>query len=84
MAYIVQFKPAALRNLERLPTDIQLRIARAIDALVHDPFPSGSKKMRGLDAHRIRIGDYRVVYQVHARQLLVLIIRVGHRREVYR
>lgn len=84
MAYIVQFKPAALRNLERLPTDIQLRIARAIDALAQDPFPPSSKKMRGLDAHRIRIGDYRVVYQVHARQLLVLIIRVGHRREVYR
>ena len=84
MAYLVHFKPAALRSLERLPKDVQLRLARAIDALAQDPFPPGSKKLRGLDAHRIRIGDYRVVYQVHARELLVIVIRIGHRREVYR
>ena len=85
MAYALQFKPAALRQFEKLPRDTQKRIAAKIARLREDPFPAGCKKLVGLpDAWRIRSGDYRVVYQVRRETLLVLVLTVGHRRDVYR
>lgn len=85
MAFSIQFKPLALRPLEKLPRDPQRRIAAKIDNLRDDPFPTGCKKMVALpDAWRIRVGDYRVVYQVHRNILMVLVLTVGHRRDVYR
>ncbi|HET7205615.1 MAG TPA: type II toxin-antitoxin system RelE/ParE family toxin [Terriglobales bacterium] len=85
MAYTIQFKPAAARQFERLPRDAQQRIATKIDGLRDQPFPAGVKKLTGLsDAWRIRVGDYRIVYQVHRKMLLVLVLVIGHRREVYR
>ncbi|MBZ5572384.1 MAG: type II toxin-antitoxin system RelE/ParE family toxin [Acidobacteriia bacterium] len=85
MAYAIQFKPAALRQLEKLPRPIQNRIAARIEALRDDPFPAGCKKLSGLpDTWRVRAGDYRVIYQVQQRILLILVLTVGHRRDVYR
>jgi mRNA interferase RelE/StbE len=85
MAYAIQFKPAALRQFEKLPRDVQKRIAPRIADLGDNPFPAGCKKLSGVpDAWRIRAGDYRVVYQVRRGILLVLILTVGHRRGVYR
>jgi mRNA interferase RelE/StbE len=85
MAYAIQFKPAALRQLEKLHRDLQKRIAWKIQALRHEPFPSGCKKLLGEpDTWRLRIGDYRVIYRVHRSVLLILVINIGHRRDVYR
>ncbi len=85
MAYSIQFKPLALRQLEKLPRDAQKRLAEKIEALRGNPFPAGCTKMEGLDdAWRIRAGDYRVVYQVHRGVLLILVLTVGHRKDVYR
>ena len=85
MAYAIQFKPAVLRQFEKLPRDVQKRIAARIGDLRDNPFPSGCKKLSGVpDAWRVRAGDYRVVYQVRREILLVLILTVGHRRDVYR
>lgn len=85
MAYAIQFKPAALRQLEKLPRAAQKRIGLKIETLRDDPFPAGCKKLSGLpDAWRVRVGDYRVVYQVQRGILLVLVLAVGHRRDVYR
>jgi mRNA interferase RelE/StbE len=85
VAYTVQFKPLALRQLEKLPRDIQKKLSVKIDALRDDPFPSGSKKMAAIpDTWRVRVGDYRIVYQVHQKILLVLVLTVGHRKDVYR
>lgn len=85
MAYAIQFKPAALRQLEKLPRPAQKRIGLKIETLRDDPFPAGCKKLSGLpDAWRVRVGDYRVVYQVQRGILLVLVLAVGHRRDVYR
>jgi mRNA interferase RelE/StbE len=85
MAYAIQFKPAALRQFEELSRDVQKRIAARIADLRDNPFPAGCKKLSGVpDAWRIRAGDYRVVYQVRSEILLVLILTVGHRRDVYR
>jgi len=85
MAYALQFKPAAFRQFEKLPRDRQRRVAARIAGLRENPFPDGCKKLSGVpDAWRIRVGDYRVVYQVQRSILLVLVLTVGHRREVYR
>ena len=85
MAYAVQFKPTALRQLEKLPRDVQRRISAKVEGLRDDPFQLGCKKLAGVaDAWRVRVGDYRVVYQVHRGILLVLVVTIGHRREVYR
>ena len=74
----------ARKELSRLASDVQVRIARAILALEKDPFPPGCKKLRNRDGWRIRVGDYRVLYfaDTKARQIVVGVI--GHRREVYR
>lgn len=61
------------------------RIASAIDALADDPRPSGCKKLVGSEhTYRIRVGDYRIVYDIQGAKLVVSVIRVRHRRDVYR
>lgn len=85
MAYTIQFKPLALRQLEKLPRDIQKKLAARVEALRDDPFPVSCKKMAAIaDTWRVRVGDYRVVYQVNQKILLILVLTVGHRRDVYR
>jgi mRNA interferase RelE/StbE len=83
--YTVHFKPSAARAFDRLPTDAKKRVAVAIDDLTTHPRPRGAVKLAGEeDLFRIRAGDYRVIYQIRDRELLVLVVRVGHRRDVYR
>jgi mRNA interferase RelE/StbE len=83
--YRVEITPAAQRELSKLPKKAQKRIDERIQALAENPRPPGSKKLEGEDDfHRIRVGDYRIVYQVKDKVQLVLLVRIGHRREVYR
>ena len=84
MAYSILIAPAAKRDLKRLPKDALRRVSAAITSLADDPHPAGSTKLSGADFYRIRVGDYRVIYQVQERQVIVLVLRVGHRRDVYR
>jgi mRNA interferase RelE/StbE len=84
MAYTIQLKPRAERELDRLPLTIARRIWRKLLALEKAPRPRGTSKLEGTDGYRIRIGDYRVVYIVDDREQTVDIIRVAHRKEVYR
>jgi mRNA interferase RelE/StbE len=83
--YAVFFKPSADKSLRRLPREIQRRIVIAVNDLQDDPRPAGSMKMQGTDElWRIRVGDYRVIYTIQDKKLLVLVLRIGHRRDVYR
>ncbi len=85
MAYAVQIAPGAEREFSKLGPEIQLRIRPRIDALANDPRPAGAIRLKGQEnLWRIRVGDYRVVYEVRDKVLLVLVVRVAHRREVYR
>jgi mRNA interferase RelE/StbE len=85
MAYRVQIKAPALKSLKKISEPDQSRIMRRIDALAEDPRPAGVKKLQGADdLYRLRLGDYRVIYQVQDDILLVLVVRVGHRKEIYR
>jgi mRNA interferase RelE/StbE len=81
----VEITPGALRQLRRLDTAIRRRVVAAIDRLASVPRPPGVRALTGhADLLRIRIGDYRVVYTVRDGQLLVLVVAIAHRREVYR
>ena len=85
MAYAIEFVPSAKRELHKLPRDLQLKLNQRIDSLSIEPRPRGSKKLKGAtELWRIRVGDYRVVYEVRDKILVVLVVRVAHRREVYR
>jgi mRNA interferase RelE/StbE len=83
--YRVELRPAALRDLRKLEPSIRGRIGVAIDQLARNPRPVGVEKLQGQDSrYRIRVGEYRVLYEIEDRVLLVLVIRIGHRRDVYR
>jgi mRNA interferase RelE/StbE len=83
--YEVRLLVTARRQLFRVPGRIRSRVGNAIRALAADPRPPGCKKLAGsTEYYRIRVSDYRVLYEVRDSDVLVLVIKVGHRREVYR
>lgn len=85
MIYAVSLLPAARRQFLDLPTPLQTRLQPHIDALADNPRPHGVKKLSGrADQYRIRVGDWRIIYAIEDRELVVLVIRIGNRREVYR
>jgi mRNA interferase RelE/StbE len=84
MSYRVEVSRRAAKTVTSLEKPLRRRVLAAIDALASDPRPPGCKKVSGQDAWRIRVGDYRVVYEVHDGVLLVLVVDVGHRRAIYR
>lgn len=84
MAYRVELETRARRELLDLPPDIQRRVADVLDDLSRHPRPPGAKKLTGRGGHRVRTGDYRVLYTIQDKLKVVQIYRIGHRREVYR
>ena len=84
MSYSVSIKQSALKSLKSIAYADRLRIIEAIDQLKINPAAGGVLKGEYSGLRRIRIGSYRVVYEVHDEQLAILVIRIGHRREVYR
>jgi mRNA interferase RelE/StbE len=82
--YSVVVAEAAARQITALDGSVRGRIVQRIQGLKEEARPSGCKKLTGSDLWRIRVGDYRIVYSIEDDRLLVLVIRVGHRREVYR
>ncbi len=84
MVYKVELRPSARRELLKLPRHDQIRLVRAMDRLAKEPRPKGAKKLAGAeDLYRVRVGDYRVVYQIQDDRLIVLVVRIGHRKDVY-
>ena len=85
VATAIDVTPAAARARDALPADVRRRIGAKIDALADEPRPPRVRKLAGMrDTYRVRVGDYRVIYEIHDDVLLVLVIDVGHRRDVYR
>lgn len=82
--YTVLFTPRAQKSFHALPQAMQHRMKPVIDGFASDPFPPGVKKLKGEDAFRVRVGDYRIVYEIRGKELIVLVLRIGHRREIYR
>ncbi len=80
----IEFSAHAQRQGDKLPQAIKWRIIRAVRRLAKNPFPKGVRKLAGSDYYRLRVGDYRVIYEVHRDKLFILVIRIGHRKDIYR
>ena len=82
--YQIAFAPSAVKELARLPVKIRRRVVPRIEVLSEDPRPHGCEKLRGReDQYRIRIGVFRVVYAIEDKRLLVLVLRLADRKDVY-
>ena len=85
MAYTVSVLPAALKALQEIPTKDRERIRSKIDGLAENPRPPGVKRLKGDEGYyRIRSGDYRILYLIVEAKLLVLVVKIGNRRDVYK
>jgi mRNA interferase RelE/StbE len=82
--YRVEIQRKALKELRRIDRQDQKRILKVIDGLAEDPRPAGSKKLTDTEDWRIRVGSYRIVYRIQEQRLLVLVVRIAHRSDVYR
>lgn len=83
--YRLEFKPSAAKAFLALPKVVQRRLDARLLALKANPRPQGAVPLTGVrDVWRLRVGDYRVLYEIHEEAVLVLVLRIGHRREVYR
>jgi mRNA interferase RelE/StbE len=82
--YDLLIKPSAGKELEALPRRDRIRTARKIQELAFDPRPHGSEELSAEEQYRVRQGNYRVVYSIDDDQRIVLIVRIGHRKDVYR
>lgn len=79
----IELRPAAVRALKKLDPPVRRRIQGAIALLATDPRPPAARKLQGRDALRVRVGDYRIIYTVEDDVLLVVVVTLGHRRDVY-
>jgi mRNA interferase RelE/StbE len=80
--YRVEFRPAALREIRKIDRTAQPRIHGAIALLAQDPRPPASRPLRGRPGYRLRVGDYRVIYTIEDGILLIVVVTIGHRRDV--
>ncbi|MBN8422792.1 MAG: type II toxin-antitoxin system RelE/ParE family toxin [Verrucomicrobia bacterium] len=84
MSYSLEFRPAALRELRKLPRDVSDQLFRVFEKLAENPRPPGCLKMKGGSGFwRVRWGSYRVIYDIQDSKLVVLIVDVGHRKDIY-
>jgi len=83
-SYRLLIKPSALKELEHVPRKDRRRLATRMRELAEQPRPSGAEKLSGHDLYRVRQGNYRILYEIIDQDLVVVVIKVGHRREVYR
>ena len=83
MTHRIELRPAAVRALEKLDPPVARRLQGAIALLAEDPRPPAARALRGRPGLRVRVGDYRLIYTVEDGVLLVVVVTVGHRRDVY-
>lgn len=83
-SYSVVIRRSAGKDIEALPTADRRRVVARIQALATDPRPVGCEKLSGEEKYRLRQGDYRILYEITDRELIVTVVKVGNRRDVYR
>jgi len=85
MKYIIKFRPAVEKNLRTLPQKDLIRIKRKIDALAENLPDRAITKMKGNNNfHKVRVGDYRVIFEIHDDTLVILVVKIGHRKDIYK
>jgi mRNA interferase RelE/StbE len=83
-SYKVAIKRSAAKELEQLPPKDRARVATRILSLATDPRPPGAEKLSGQEQYRVRQGYYRILYEIHDDLVVVIVVKIGHRRDVYR
>ncbi len=83
MLYSLDFSKQALKELEKISEPFYSNIKQAICNLAENPRPQGFKKLKGRDSYRIRIGNYRVIYDIFDKELIIEIVTLGHRKDIY-
>ena len=82
-SYSIEFRRSVVKDLRGIPSkDIQ-RILQRIDSLADDPRPPGCEKLSGLERYRLRQGNYRILYEILDERVLIVVVKIGHRRSVY-
>ena len=81
--YRIEFKPSVWRDLDEIGKADRKRILKRIEKLAEDPRPAECKKLTGSERYRIRQGNYRILYSIEGDRLIIVIVKVGHRREIY-
>ncbi len=82
--YRLTFRKSVAKDLRSIPPNDLSRILKRMEALADDPRPMGSEKLSGQERYRVRQGEYRIVYEIQDKELVMIVVKVGHRREVYR
>jgi mRNA interferase RelE/StbE len=82
--YRLTFRKSVAKDLRSIPPNDLFRILKRIEALAEDPRPMGSEKLSGQERYRVRQGVYRIVYEIQDEELVIIVVKVGHRRDVYR
>ena len=84
-SFRLEWRASAAKELRKIDRQVIPRIMAAVEQLACEPYPPGAKKLQGTESsYRIRVGDYRIVYEVDAAEVVIIIVRVRHRKEVYR
>lgn len=82
--YRIEWRPSTKKDLRKISKGEVPRIVEAVESLSSQPRPPGSRKLSGSDlTYRIRVGDYRVIYEIYDKVILVEVVKVGHRKDVY-
>ena len=80
----IEFKASVKKDLRAIPAAEVARLLSAIENLATNPYPDGARKLAGREAWRLRLGHYRIIYQVENQRITIVIVKIGHRRAVYR
>lgn len=80
----LNFKASVAKDLRQIPKRDVQSILKRIEGLADDPRPNGSEKLSGQERYRVRQGTYRIVYEIREQELVVMVVKIGHRRDVYR
>lgn len=81
--YNITLSKKAQKNLDKLPDKIAVSILKEVLLLENNPRPFGYKKLKGRDAYRIRVGNYRIIYEIFDKELVIDVINLGHRKDIY-
>ena len=82
--YKIVFRKSVARDMRGIPSRDLRRILKTIDSLSGDPRPAGAERLSGQERYRVRQGNYRIIYEINDKEVIVIVVKVGHRRDVYR
>ena len=82
--YRLRIKKSATKEIEKISQPVRIRVVQAIEKLAQNPRPVGSQKLSGQEKFRIRVGNYRVLYEIIDDELIIFVVKVAHRKDVYR